>query len=128
MNLKSSIKKTNAMQTVTFETAKKLKEAGFEQPNPVGDYWYIEHSTKDGGPPFSIARGEFLVHNPDYMKDAIYAPTATELLPLGYCLQKQDGYWAASNIFVVDGNDIINFNDPNPAEAAAQAWLFVNKK
>lgn len=112
------------MQTVTFETAKKLKEAGFPQPNPVGDYWYIEHSTKDGGPPFSIARGEFLVHNPEYINDAIYAPTATELLPEDWLLMREGPNWICQHF--EDSHKYVI--DDNPAETAALAWLYVNKK
>ena len=74
---------------VSFETAKRLKEAGFPQPEPQrGQVWYSKH------------RAEYLVYNVDEFgadyscgslsfvgrslsaDDCVFAPTATDILRL----------------------------------------------
>lgn len=93
---------------VTFETAKKLKEAGFPQPEPfpVGQVWYcLVYGTWF---PLPQMRGS----------NSIYAPTATELLLDGWSLVRERIDYCAAK-------DGVRFTEwvTSPAEAAASAWL-----
>jgi len=129
----------------TFETAVRLKEAGFPQPIPeAGQWWY--------NPDFGV----FLVGKlymvdgrlrnifyPDTGKginkeirlfvNFVFAPTATdilrELLPLIFELY----YSKTNDDFVLqrrsdDDNTLYAFYNENPAEAVAEAWLKLNEK
>ena len=109
------------MQTVSFETAKKLKEAGFPQPEmdivagisfwPEGTFFYDGDSLQVSG---CISWAE---HH-------IYAPTATELLPEDWLLMREGPNWICQHF--EDSHKYVI--DDNPAETAALAWLYVNKK
>ena len=139
---------------VSFETAKRLKEAGFPQPEEfsVGDWWWAmivrdEHS--EFSYPYNerfflracVEKGrlEVVVQTngcgvsleEDY---CYFAPTATDILvrlPDLTALYK----WRHENVWCVD----YQTQDPplltgtphrhkNPAEACAEAWLKLNKK
>ncbi len=114
--------------TVSFETAKALKEAGFPQSQQwgFGMVWYIpddeeEYMREDD--PSALMYGD----------EAVFAPTATDLLPVGWLLLRRTEDWvaiSAANLINSVGQEYIEpyFRHPNPHEAAAQARLFVNRK
>ena len=128
---------------VTFETAKRLKEAGFPQPEPgLGQFWYNGDSTDLGvlcncisanwkftyssvGEKYDGTDGNYT----DDMLGCIFAPSATDILPdlichdLGYYNDGDKEIWI---LFGLNMEEIAQ-ND-NPAEAAAAAWLHLNEK
>jgi hypothetical protein len=122
--------------TVLFETAVKLRDAGFRQPEPSqgqiwwrGKDWFVLISYNCEGSIGFYNDGisgsiEALGENPF----AAFAPTAIDILQeLGYnfslsCLS--DGTWFCDN--QEDKTDA--WQHENPAEACALAWLEVNKK
>lgn len=113
--------------TATFETAARLKEAGFPQPTPeAGQFWY----NPDFGP-FLVGKLWMVdgrlrnIFYPDTGKvvnkeirlfpDCVFAPTATDILrelgPLFDLSYDCAEFWCGDK------------KDWNPAEAAAEAWL-----
>lgn len=132
------------MQIVTFETANRLKEAGFPQPseilkgNDAKNRWNLfyvspEYEDEEGinVGPFTADRIEDIRGFGDPCEVVAFAPTATDLIPPGWHLVRAPkesaadyaGEWTCSAIDV----DCWYHND-NPAEAAAFAWLHVNSK
>jgi hypothetical protein len=126
---------------LSYETAKRLKEAGFPQPVPeVGQVWYNAI-----GYPFIIVRnmgGVFVccslrdgnlsneIKGSDILSACSFVPTPTDILrELGFEFQ---GYFAAIvNEFVClqDGAPgVKSWQHENPAEACAMAWLYINEK
>lgn len=119
------------MDIVSFETAKKLKEAGFPQPTPApGQFW---HEGNEGGL-FVIGRvygdkmtgcyiesertPQHLVFERATMNGKeIFAPTATDILRL---LPDQDFYFDGKQ-FVFSGD--MEQGGENPAEVAAKKGL-----
>jgi len=114
------------MQVVSFETAKRLKEAGFPQPEKLthGQFYYSEH-----GHLFRYT------HGPQY-ENTFFAPSATDILKelgrrfiLGY---EKNGWWCekTQHVYeVADGMQVTaSYNHENPAEACAAAWLAKNAK
>ena len=120
------------MNVVSFETAVKLKEAGFPQPKPErGQMWWkvedvdeyellvideyrFTHVTVDG------KFGEEIILKEDF-EGLAYMPTVTDILrELGenYTLHAPgaDGKWLVMC-------DLAGYEHENPAEAAAPAWL-----
>jgi len=101
---------------VTFETAQRLKEAGFPQPNwSFGQYWYNKHS----------ALFPFTNDIRNAAKTWFFAPTATDILAqiTGHSLTFSiESGW---HCFFISRNGVIysDFQSDNPAEAAAAAWL-----
>lgn len=133
---------------VTFETAVRLKEAGFPQPVPeAGQWWY----NPDFGP-FLVGKLWMVdgrlrnIFYPDTGKvvnkqirlfpDCVFAPTATDILresPNYYYIRKYR--YDTENRFSIfcelqegDLTQIAKGVDINPAEAAAEAWLKLNDK
>jgi len=110
------------MNVVSFETAKRLKEAGFPQPEKYytkGEWFYLSrvcllcaHDIED-----RVTSSNCL------------APSATDILKeLGksfhlYYNEKSNG-WACWEQSMSSAND--RFHD-NPAEACAAAWLAKNE-
>lgn len=104
------------METVNYETAHQIKDAGFPQPqeNEVasGRFWY----KSDGD---LICYG-FSVDNwgeIDYYSHSVFAPTATDIL------QQMPGAglrWNGSEFFCKYRGKTF---DPNPAECVAKMWL-----
>ena len=123
------------MQTVSFETAKRLKGAGFSQPSEIdpANRWlifYVEPSEEGGVPElYSADRIEDIRSFSDPCEIVAYAATATDLIPPGWFLQNRGDDWICSNAFTYDGvkNELKDFINDNPAEAAAMAWLHVNR-
>ena len=81
---------------VTFDTAKRLKEAGFPQPTPqVGQFWYQEYTGKLTII-YEVQEGQVYRHNippgkgslsaqcdlTSFLEATIFAPTATDILQL----------------------------------------------
>ena len=126
--------------TVTFETAKRLADAGFPQPLPQrGQVWFLE-----GGMPLVVTSksdaidmhlcdyvvgGSMYIYR--YLNDGeVFAQTATDILQHlpGWNLSKiEDGWRAWFGIFPKKGYSPGVFTNENPAEAAAEAWFFDNK-
>jgi len=127
---------------VSFETAVKLKEAGFPQPEPKrGQIWWYPDDYNGDVYGVIITRntqcpecvhfdGEFgsdTLSRQEF-KDLAFAPTATDILvDLGYNFSLSvlsDGNWFCDN--QADESDA--WQHENPAEACALAWLGKNKK
>jgi len=128
------------MNYVTFETAKRLKAAGFPEPMPevaFGQLWYYYDGrpylliTETGGSPYffigpTANSGRF---GDDQMRGMYFAPTATDVF------QKISGpYWMEyhewDKSFRIYGNaeaELVSSHE-NPAEAAAHAWLSIHEK
>lgn len=124
-------------QTVTFETAKRLKEAGFPQPEfAVGQYWYDIDGEAfwvkcDASPHI---HGEWVGDDHSGFVEIphgeeVFAPTATDIIREFERLQKskwirlgmsRDGYECYLYAF---GGIRDSFCHENPAEACAEAWL-----
>ena len=121
---------------VSFETASRLKAAGFPQPETVqeGQFWYscIVRKTRERELRYinqfdrtGILPTEFFACYP------YFAPTATDILA-----QLGDNYnlTICSQFFRVeqmkaDEYFVINYwQSDNPAEAAALAWLEIHEK
>jgi hypothetical protein len=137
---------------LSYETAKRLKEAGFPQPDlSVGQLWYAEAVYKGGNlehNPLCIAvetYGDSAIvlrrltcehHAPDYGgRNEFFCPTATDILKeLGR--DKIGGFAGKTpeSLFyvgtVTSGNVVYwtHFCEANPAEAAALAWLSIHEK
>jgi len=103
------------MNTVTFETAKRLKEAGFPQPEPeFGQVWYS---------PNGAIR---VIYIKTY--DLVFAPSATDILkeiPFFGSLSFEV-YETRFEFRVWEGLKLIAKNE-NPHEAAALAWLSIQE-
>ena len=119
---------------VSFETAKRLKEAGFPQHISNNDCWYAANGDcflQWHGGDIWIG-GEMPITRE--VDAPFFAPTATDILvrlPDLTALYK----WRHENVWCVD----YQTQDPplltgtphrhkNPAEACAEAWLKLNKK
>lgn len=131
---------------VSYETAVRLKEAGFPQPTPeAGQMWYYtrfpdgtakknvlcilahEYPYQDNLEALPLDGGERIC-NP--RNTQIYAPTATDILrELNFHhLRPLFGHkWAIHNHYELGDSFEICTNE-NPAEAAAEAWLKINEK
>jgi len=129
---------------VTFETAVRLKEAGFPQPQPGAGQWW--HNPDFGlfvvGIKWFADNREYRIFYPGTGKTVLkseamflkcaFAPTATDILR-----ELRDG----SNIGIMGKRFLCYSPDfehgidhpgtpinDNPAEAAAEAWLKLNEK
>lgn len=130
------------MQHVTFQTATALRDAGFPQPEfATGQIWYNQYGAatfigrKDcdnhGNTTFfctSLRTGRTEEMRPT-KEDAIFAPTAPDILrELGSRYVLGSGKiglkWYCYNIFegMINGH----WQDENPAEGGAKAWLAKN--
>lgn len=128
---------------VDFETALRLKEAGFPQPSlEVGQFWYMEGFDM---PRIAIV-GSWTTadHRPVYRyidantwdfpdeKTAVFAPTATDILRELPGLDFELVYSEGNEDFAVhqtlDGDIINSWNDENPAELMAKPYLHLKNK
>ena len=114
------------MNVVSFETAKRLKEAGFPQPiQRMGQWWYDTQER--------LTLTAYDGVSGDDMSKFIFAPTATDLIPPNWMLVRRVSEWECVSEYELDNffsNAIAPenyFHHENPAEAAAMAWLHVNK-
>ena len=135
---------------VSFETALRLKEAGFPQPSlEVGQFWHSQYFgaywlcvvTKQATKPFTylcpldvIEWGHQFGHpgTPEDTGSPIFAPTATDILrELWFRFSLKfggNGKWIVLQTKDLNDREDQITTDPNPAEAAAQAWLIDNEK
>jgi hypothetical protein len=123
--------------TVSFETASRLKAAGFPQPEPeAGQVWhegnmpYVIGAFKDGklsGAYFY--GGVFFEVEQDAMEKDIFAPTATDILPQLPSAANISKPFNAELWLCVYGENEDNWTESNnPAEAAALAWFEIHEK
>ena len=130
------------MQTVSFETALKLKAAGFQQPEiETGQVWYNLNSAatliglldpcEKGLRYFychSLASGRSQRILPA-TDDAFFAPTATDILrELPSISNLSKPFNAEWWICIYGENEDDLTQSKNPAEAAAAAWLAIHEK
>lgn len=103
------------LDIVSFETAKKLKEAGFPQP----EYVALGFGYTDDGTRFYIEECRFPMGGVNGM---YFAPTATDILRQ---IPGADLKWNGST-FVCKYRGKVD--DANPAECAAKMWfkIFAN--
>jgi hypothetical protein len=121
------------MNTVTFETAKRLKEAGFPQPVPKdGQFWYrpsggigyIDIVDSDGEI-YALLNGE--VKGVKGFDSAIFAPAATDILKeIPFVSLSFEVYETRFEFRVWEGLKLIAKHE-NPHEAAALAWLSIQE-
>ena len=123
---------------VTFETAQRLKEAGFPQPEPErGQVWYNETGeeyfiTNTGGACVDYACGDYWYVDRSLSADGcVFAPTATDILQ-NLPIQYEMYYSEREGCFFThcrsdDGFIVPFYYHINPAEAAAAAWLELNQ-
>jgi hypothetical protein len=107
------------IDVVTFETAKRLKNAGFPQPDEIGLKVY-----------YNILGAENTCLAGRLIHGQIFAPSATDILK-EFFAPEDDGpflYWSGQNRFWVCDFDIYTFDHENPAEACAAAWLSIHEK
>ena len=120
------------MQHATFDTAKRLKEAGFPQPSPeFGQVWWhpesetnavlINSDRSDGRCLFMDAEGFRLFMK---LEDLIFAPTDADIL-----LQMPDGHALTrvnQDMFIcIEGEPLMGTDgcEYDVAEAAAIDWF-----
>lgn len=137
---------------VTFETAVRLKEAGFPQPQPGAGQWW--HNPDFGlfvvGIKWFADNREYRIFYPGTGKSVLkaqamflkcaFAPTATDILremPNYFYIRKYKHQTNDIQIFSIfceereaddDLSQIAKGVSQNPAEAAAEAWLKLNPK
>lgn len=120
---------------VNFETAVRLKGAGFPQPEIAqkGQFWYDQKGSVQIIYFDPILPDEFCEQFK--AKGWVYAPDATDILEqLGQmfvlfydeCPKIKD--WFCAKTSDVFGEIQVPLGHKNPAEAAALAWLEVNEK
>lgn len=121
------------MDIVSFETAKKIKEAGFPQPHP-GDFqfWYVEDNKNKWEVTVIVKCGGIQEAILNVYGSRIFAPTATDilrLLPGVYLCVNDKSIWRAewAGVSCYD-NDPPLAKGEAPAEVAAVAWLSLNAK
>ena len=135
---------------VSFETAKRLEAAGFPQPAPqVGQMWYPRHlgalcliiHANETGPSWlvvgNVESGSISRFTPEALVSAlVYAPSVTDILNHlrgNYRLSCSNSGWWCDRVEelpdLADGFKVVEcYNDENPAEACAAAWLSIHEK
>ena len=121
------------MSYVTFETALRLKEAGFPQQEPTfGQIRYesgekiviISSPDKDGG--FAQVYPDCHTIFDEWSQGSIFAPDVediTALLPSVFTLEMREGRHSCE---IDTWQNLIQTQADNFAEAAALAWLALN--
>ena len=125
----------------TPETSKRLKEAGFPQPGFEVGQFFVDPKDEVSIVIVQVGSsriywqsmdryydfGSFKIGDPD-SGFFVFRPTATDILKElpGYTIhyKAKDGTWA---VWSYQPDDLM-FQNANPAEAAALAWLARNKK
>ena len=125
---------------VTFETAKRLKEAGFPQPMPeAGQVWYANDVNMRvsivhvGGRAVNhVNQGYMLIYNTpirEFKTDCVFAPTATDILrEMPGTILVLENYGSQGKAWELWKNGGLISELGDPAEAAALAWLKLNEK
>lgn len=133
------------MDIVSFETAKRLKEAGSPQPKPAfGQFWYGEILSGKielwvialddfGGLRFRCCSSIRRDHKIELSEKFVFAPTATDILPqMIYSELRCEVEMWMLHLVKKDALPVIRtdgtFFNQNPAEACAEAWLKMNEK
>lgn len=120
---------------VTFETAVRLKEAGFPQPAPeAGQFWYGKN--REVGYIFYHERLALLSGDIVYFdapEKCVFAPTATDILrEMPGCILAVENLYKETAIvgvyYEVLKTGRLLSDHGNPAEAVAEAWLKLNEK
>ena len=132
------------MQHVTFDTAKRLKEAGFPQPMPqAGQFLYganskelfviLQYSDVDDILTLAgVGHHARMMEKWSWAKGAfVFAPTATDILeqiPTKYVRwNKPKNVWQCGETDYM-GPHFCEVHQTNPAEACALAWLKLSTK
>lgn len=130
------------MEIISFETAKRLKEAGFSQPETEHLQLWTDRRYPDG-----TARHDALLvvnkagtftpfdgGNQVDIRNPVFMPTSTDILkemPNDWVLlHRTNGDFCVCCPFLDDWNEPIDpaeFINENPAEACAAAWLHLNE-
>ena len=116
---------------VSFETAKRLKEAGF--PQPEYELYFSDEFMQDGYLDFDEFSG-----NCRYSGD-FFAPSATDILPKLYTGVTDGTEWSivfrgknwscVKRQWTEQGQSVFAWYDhENPAEACAAAYLSIHEK
>ncbi len=129
---------------VTFETAVRLKEAGFPRPLPqagmfgYNDAGHLFVRTHDGhtsnnryGSVLLNGGNDNITLSKNDFKFVVFAPTATDILRelSSDCVlgTKKLGGWICGSWRLISSDHmkffVAGMHDENPAEAAASAWL-----
>lgn len=124
------------MDIVSFETAKKLKEAGFTQPEYIqlgfgytddGSRFYIEDCSFPkggvGGMCYAATTADILRELPGVM---------LEFLDISKTDDRETDYWSVSSV-IVHGSGFFDFDEiaiseDSAVDAVANAWLSLNAK
>jgi len=121
------------MDIVSLETAVKLKEAGFPQPEPViGQFWYgvdekllvITHAV-EYTPGFVRLNGlrEVWTANGEAFTDGVFAPTAADILRHSLTISLRFSIFGAPILIFSAKTNTKRFEHEIAAEACAAAWL-----
>lgn len=126
---------------VTFETAVKLKEAGFPQPSFAPLQWWYSPAEQlllacsFEKKPAAQSPYRFIDQtrpdSPDFwasIKSFCYAPTAPDILKDAKGLYLSPMMHDDWGVFVAGSREMVGYHHENPAEACAEAWLKINKK
>ena len=137
-------------EVVSFETAKRLEAAGFPQSAPqVGQMWYTRHlgalcliihanETEPGWLVVgSVESGRISSFTSDLLVLClVFAPSATDILNHlrgNYRLSCSNFCWWCDRVeecpdLADEFRIVACYNDENPAEACAAAWLSIHEK
>ena len=114
------------MSHVTFETAARLKEAGFPQPKPsFGQFWWFAHPETMWTRIVIVGTADFSLVE-DKMRHCSISPALediTALLPSVFTLEMREGRHSCN---IDTWQNLVQTQADNFAEAAALAWLALN--
>lgn len=108
--------------------AENLRDTGYPQPQiSILSFWSVKYPGTDQ---YHLMGGEVAFRDVEKLRrssdlwDAVYHPTATELLPREWFLFREKDLWAVARMPLSDGN--VWYNE-NPHDAASMAWLWEKK-
>ena len=127
---------------VTFETAVRLKEAGFPQPKPdFGQVWhnpdfglFVVGAIIEGAALIFYEDGDYIFKKEvPFFQECAFAPTATDILrELPGCILSVEDFYRDTLVvglfYEVWKTGRLLSDHANPAESAADAWLKLNPK
>ena len=119
---------------VSFETAKRLQEAGFPQPVPeFGQMWYCGNQQlytrirakpyMDGKRRFYGDNGCMIFERPENM---VFAPTATDIILPGCVFEEDEKGLRIFHNWQDYEDGKVWIEKKNHAEAKAEAWIQIN--
>lgn len=121
------------MKSVSFETAKQLKEAGFPDPKEYISGTLNWYESPTGHLRCSQWEADMAMV---FCSKVAHAPTVVELLPVGWVLKKiTEDEWEVSPDDDIDSYPIMAggvfprpvYQDKNPHDAGAKAWLHLKR-